>query len=341
MVNKRIISLIMMIIIGLSLIITIPIFTLSSGLSNYGTIDELITFKYAPDNSSPIEKLNLNIDVGDVEIKYITKPVNYLAKIIVRVAMTGEGIAGKSYLDYFSFEWENTSTIPTFSMELKSELEQMEVLSLIKNTNIIVYLRADIVFDITVTVIEGNIDLNVPFGVIINNVKLNITIGNLFYDFRYCTLEGNITGIANDGNIELMAYNPEYTRNTIWTYKSIAGDITIDISHINHNKIMNANITGSLVGNDFRDVILTYYDNTANIGARITLNDTIQALDLPIQPHISDWEGFEDPIVLKDPSGYEFTSTDFPAITNYNLFLKGIDQSQPNAGWYEVHLSSS
>ncbi len=77
MTNKRIISLIMMIIIGLSLIITIPVLTLSGGFSNYGTIDELLTYEYAPDNSSPIGKLNLNADVGDVEIKYVTTPVDY------------------------------------------------------------------------------------------------------------------------------------------------------------------------------------------------------------------------------------------------------------------------
>jgi hypothetical protein len=42
------------------------------------------------------------------------------------------------------------------------------------------------------------------------------------------------------------------------------------------------------------------------------------------------------------PFGYEWTSTDFPAITNYNLFLEGISMdSSMDFGWYEVHLSSS
>ena len=341
MANKSILVVILIVFLGISLIITIPVLTLSSGLSNYGTIDELYTFEYAPNNSSPIEKLNVNADVGNIEIKYITTPVNYLAKIIVSIAMSGEGIAGKSYLDYFNVDWENTNTIPTFTMELKSELEQMEVLSLIKNTTIIVYLRADIVFDITVTVIEGNIGLNVPFGVVINNVKLNITKGNIFYDFQSCTLQGNITGIANDGNIELMAYNTEYTRNTVWTYNSNAGDITIDINHINQNKIMNANITGSLVGNYFGDIFVYYYDNTANIGARITLNDTIQVLRGG--SHRSEWEGFEREVLEDlegDPFGYEFTSTDFPAITNYNLLLRGLTLHNYE-GKYEVYLYSS
>jgi len=220
-------------------------------------------------------------------------------------------------------------------------------------------------FDINITINEdGNVHLIVPFAVTTNNVEIytnegdiicdfhkystlegNITgianEGNILYDFQYCTLEGNITGIANDGDIELKAYNPEYTRNTTWTYNSITGDITIDINHSNHYKIMNATITGSLVGNDFRDVIVNYFDNTANIGAKLTFNDALQPFttNLPPIEHRSDWVGFN--MTELHPLGFEFISTDFPAITNYNLFLEGINQSQPNAGWYVVHLSNS
>ena len=199
-------------------------------------------------------------------------------------------------------------------------------------------LRKDVLFDINVIAGESNVDLIVPFEVPINNIFLNVSRGNLFYDFRYCTLEGNITGIANDGNIELVAYNPEYTRNTIWTYNSNAGDITIDINHNNQYNIMNANITGSLMGNKFGDIIVYYYDNTANIGARITLNDTkILEMDR------SDWDEFEYE-VLKDLEGeaygFQLTSTDFPTINNYNILLVGLNYTY-NEGIYEVHLSSS
>ncbi|GAG71130.1 unnamed protein product, partial [marine sediment metagenome] len=163
---------------------------------------------------------------------------------------------------------------------------------------------------------------------------------NILYNFQYCTLEGNITGIVNDGDIESTAYNPEYTRNTTWTYNSITGDITIDIVHSNHSKIMNATITGSLVGNDFGYTNLNYYDNTANIGAWIILNNTVQALDMA---NPSDYEGFTLTI-LKDlggiPFGYEFNSTDFPAITNYNLFLEGKSKLAPTPGWTIVNLFS-
>ena len=363
MANKSIVAIFVVILVSISLIISIPVLTLSSGFSNYGKIDELLIFEYAPDNSSPIEKFNLNVDMGNIEIKYVTTPVDYYVKIQVDIEMMGQLVAGKKYSDYFSVDWDITSPSPTFTMLCTSDTWFDPSLLLTQNIDIIITLNAIILFDINITINEeGNVHLIVPFAVTTNNVEIytnegdilcdfhkystlegNITgianEGNILYDFQYCTLEGNITGIANDGDIDLMAYNPEYTRNTTWTYNSITGDITIDINHTNHYKIMNATITGSVVGNDFGDIIVNYYDNTDNIGANITFNDALQPFttNLPPIEHRSDWVGF-NMTQFHPPPGFEFISTDFPAITNYNLFLIGINQSQPNAGWYVLNL---
>jgi len=362
MANKNIIAIFLVILVVISLIIAIPVLTFSSSFSNYGRIDELLIFEYAPDNSSPIEKFNLNIDMGNVEIKYVTTPVDYYVKIQVDIEMMGHLFDGKKYSDYFSVEWDITSPSPTFTMLCTSDTWFDPSLLLTQNVDIIITLNAIILFDINITINEeGNVHLIVPFAVTTNNVEIytnegdilcdfhkNCTLegnitgianeGNILYDFQYCTLEGNITGIANDGNIELKAYNPEYTRNITWTCNSIAGDITININHNNQYNIMNANITGSLVGNEFGDIIVYYYDNTANIGAMITLNDT------KILGYGSDWDGFENE-VLKDLEGeaygFQFTSTDFPTINNYNLLLVGVTLDNYNEGMYEVHLSSS
>ncbi|MHA2008591.1 MAG: hypothetical protein ACW99E_15900 [Promethearchaeota archaeon] len=345
MANRSISAIIIIVFVGFSFIITIPILILSCNFPNYETIDELLTYEYAPDNPSPIEKLNLNLDVGNVEIKYITTPVDYYAKIIVEIEMLGQLVEGKEYSDYFSIERNFTSPSPTFTMSYKPDTWVDPLLFIKQNVDINITLNANILFDINITINKkGNVHHIVPYAVTINNVDVNTNEGNIMYDFQYCTLEGNITGIANDGNIELVAYNPEYTRNAIWTYESKAGDITLTINHSNLYKIMNANITGSLVGNDFGDVILYYYDNTANIGAKITINNNTQTLK--VGSHQSEWDdGFEIE-ELNDlegmPFGYEWTSTDFPAITNYNLFLEGISMdSSMDFGWYEVHLSSS
>jgi hypothetical protein len=259
--------------------------------------------------------------------------------------MSGLGLAGKSYSNYFNITEGGTANSPIdFSMKLFSNITEFERDSLIRDVSLIVTLRKDIIFDITATVKEGSVHVDVPFMVSVNNLVINTTEGDILYELNHCILEGNITGIANNGNIDLMANNPEYTRNTMWTYKSIAGDITIDINHINQNTTMNANITGSLIGNEYGDVILNYYDNTANIGAWIIVNNTIQAL----RDYGSDWEGFNRTF-LKDLEGrtygFEFTSTDFPAITNYNLFLEGIglhsNPGTPPWGLYRVLLYSS
>ncbi|MHA1986841.1 MAG: hypothetical protein ACW98D_09395 [Promethearchaeota archaeon] len=334
MANKRIIVIFIVILIGISLIISIPVLTLSSGLLKYARVDELLTFEYVPDNFAPIEGLNLNVDKGDVEIRYINPPVDYCAKIEVLVEMSGANLAGKSYSDFFDIDWQNNNSPANFSMEYKSDVDESKVLSLIKNITIVINFRADIIFDIIATVKEGNVQVNVPYRVSVNNLVINTTKGDILYDLNHCILEGNITGIANDGNIDLVAYNPEYTRNTLWTYNSNAGDITIDINHNNQHNIMNANITGSLVGNEFGDIIVYYYDNTANIGAMITLNDTLQNLSLGR----SSWVGFEKIESFEGIPYVQFTSTDFPTINNYNLLLEGLTL---NKGIYEVLLSSS
>lgn len=337
MANKSNITIFVVILMVMILIISIPVLTLSSVFSSYGTINKPLFFDF----SSPIEKLNVNIDMGDIEIKYVTTPVDYYVKIQVDIRMAGQSIAGKEYSDFFSVDWDDTSPSPTFTMLCKSVACSDLSRLLEQDVDIIITLNAIILFDINITVNEkGNVHQIVPFGVTTNNIDIYTNDGDILYDFRYSSLEGNITGIASDGNIGLKAYNPEYTRNITWTCNSIAGDIRINISHINQYKIMNATITGSLVGNYFGDIYVYYYDNTANIGAQVTLNDTVAALQTG--SYRSDWEGFEVE-VLKNSTGhsygYELTSLDFPAITNYDLLLEGLTLYNYE-GKYEVYLYS-
>lgn len=319
MANKSIIAIFVIVFVGISLIVTIPILILSSGLSNYGMIDESLTYKYAPNNSSPIENLNINAEVGDIEIKFVNPPVDNLAMIEVNIEMVGQNVAGKSYLDYFIVEWENTSTSPTFIMELKSDVDQLEVLSLIKNVTIVVNLRADIIYDITATVIRGNVDLIVPFGVSCNNMEINIsTKGNILFDVTNCFLEGNITGITNEGNIELKAYNVEYTRNSIWTLITELGDITIDIVQY---KDLGANITGNATVFTEGNLYLYYKDNKPSVGARfILLTKNWGVKDLFGDNTI----GFERSY-LSQGRGNVYTSYDFPASNCYFLSLESPD----------------
>jgi len=304
--------------VGISLIVTIPILILSSGLSNYGMIDESFTYKYAPNNSSPIENLNINAEVGDIEIKFVNPPGDNLAMIEVNIEMVGQNVVGKSYLDYFIVEWENTSNSPTFRMEIRSDLDRLEVLSLIKNVTIVVNLRADIIYDITAAMIRGNVDLIVSFGVSCKNMEINIsTKGNILFDVANCFIGGNITGIINEGNIELKTYNVEYTRNSMWTFITELGDITIDIVQY---KDLGANITGNATVFTEGNLYLYYKDNKPSVGARFILLRI--AYGGMTRDFIGDNTiGFER-TYLSEGRGTVYTSYDFPATNCYILSLE-------------------
>ena len=110
MANRNVQAIILMIIVGFSLLISIPIIILSVGFSPYITIEKSLTYFYTPINSSAIEEINLNSDVGNIEIGYTYEQVDYAAKIEVKVEMVGQNLPGNSYSEYFHVIWENEST---------------------------------------------------------------------------------------------------------------------------------------------------------------------------------------------------------------------------------------
>ncbi|MFX1327700.1 MAG: hypothetical protein ACFE91_06080 [Promethearchaeota archaeon] len=289
MEKKSIIGITSIIIIGFSLIITIPIVFLSIALSPYGIIDDLLSFEYVPGSSSSIEKLNLNVDYGKIEIGYIFSPVDYYAKIDLKIEMIGVNLAGKSSTEFFNITWQDTSPTPSFTLQFKSSINKEETISLIKNINVFVTLRADITFDIITTLNEGYFELFVPWGVSIGNAQTNVSIGNIlydfeyctirgnitgtinngdiFYDFNHCTIEGNITGIVNIGNIELTTLNAQYTRYCIWNFTIDNGKFDVFIYQYED---LGTNITGKVHIRD-GNVFVFYNDNSDNSGARFEI----------------------------------------------------------------------
>ena len=192
MIKGRIIIIALMSIIGFGFIIAIPIGVLSVNFSSYGTINKKLSFEYLPDESSAVEGLNLNVDFGNIEIKYIDTPINYFVKIDVNIEMAGKGLANKDYLDYFNIIEGNTTGSPIdFSMRFLSGIIESEVESLIRDISVIVTIQKGILFDISAMVLKGNVDLSVPFNVPINKINVNTTVGRLSYELRNCISAAN------------------------------------------------------------------------------------------------------------------------------------------------------
>ena len=313
MANITLLKISIIIIFGIVLIISIPIFIISTTIAPYGIIDEEIPFYYNPSNSSSMKDLNINSDIGKVEIFYIYEPVDYSAKVEVRIEMIGLGLAEKAYYDYFSIVWENTSGYVNFSLKFKAGLDQGQLLSLIKNINIIVTLKTDVLCDINVIIsIQGGVNIMVPWGISIGSILANISRGHIQYNFYNCILKGNITGIIQDvGDIIIKSYDMEYIQNNRWSLSTNRGDISIEI---NQNKATNANITGTaLIVDGMLD--LFYKDNSANIGAYFYF-PLLSYANTPPQ------DGFN--IIFQGEKTW-LISADFPTIYNYNLTIYIMD----------------
>ncbi|MHA2325477.1 MAG: hypothetical protein ACXACB_08755, partial [Promethearchaeota archaeon] len=301
--NKSIILVPIIGIISFSLIIgIIPIMFLLDHLSTYGTISESRFFEYTPDSPSSNGTLNLNVDVGNIQINYIPPPVDYHVKIDVNFELTGSHLAGKTYLDFFNISMPPKGSMANFTLELKSDDWFDPIKWFTKNVSIVVNVRKDIVLDIIANVKEGNVEITVPWAVSIHNLLINISKGNIFYDFNYCILEGNITGIVDNGsifydfnhctidgnlngtvqtgNMNVSTYNVKYTQNRPWDFRIDTGDFAI---YINQNENIGTNITGIAKLNN-GEAFFCYEDNSPDIGATFEIpfgNPFLPFLNLP------------------------------------------------------------
>ena len=101
MENKRISIFIIMVISTFIFINIVPAAFISIRFSSYDVINESFSYEYVPDTPSSIEKLYLNVDVGNIEIRYVSIPVEYYVKIVLNIEMGGANVRGKLYSDYF------------------------------------------------------------------------------------------------------------------------------------------------------------------------------------------------------------------------------------------------
>lgn len=306
MVNKNIVLLFILIVSGLSLVIALPTVFLSFSLYSYGTIEES-EILYFPEDLSPKVDLNIIADVGNIKIEYVEPSLNTYGKIDVNFNWRGSDLAGKSYTDYFSLNWQTTNSSANFTLELLSESWFDPSLWSMKNVSIVVSLRSDITFNIRTTIDNGDFEIVVPYAVSIGNLRTNLSKGDISYNFQYCKIEGNITGITNEGNLELKSYDVEYTQNSNWMLNN-SGDMEIKISQY---KEMGANITGNAVitNGNFK---LVYEDNMATIGAKFDFN--YKSGEVPDQQ-----PGFT--VILLGSISISYESINFPAKNNYYLLF--------------------
>ena len=303
--KKGIVISVLMVIIVYSLIIIIPIQLITTRLSAYNTINESCYFTYKSSSPFSIEKLSINAEEGNIKIQYVDPPTDYDILIDVHIELIGKKLASKSYEDYLNISLDNSISQANFRIDIISDDWFNPLLWLSKDINIVVNLRKDIVFDITTMLDKGSFEITVSLGVSIGNMTTNVSNGNILYDFWYNSIQGNIIGNINEGDLILKSHDVEYTHNTSWDIYVEKGNVNIEIYQ---NKEMGANITGTaMVIDGILD--LFYKDNNANIGAIVFFPLLSGAPSLA-------QEGF---YTIFESEKTWFISFDFPTINNYNF----------------------
>jgi hypothetical protein len=313
MAIKRNIPLVIIIIVGFSLIITIPIFTLSINLSDYDTYEDSLSIMHFPSNASEIQSLNVYSEIGDVVINYFEPGPNlpHAAILEVNFMMSGKTLSNKDYSDYFIIVNETQASQFNFKMNFRTDIDKIKAMSLINQIDIIVILRADIVFDVNISTVEGNVDVSVPYMISIRNLKVNTSKGDLFYDFNNCIFKGNVSGKTEEGDLRLINNDVKCVRNVIWNLTVQNGDFDLEIDQ---NKEIGANITATMVIPEGR-LKLNYFDDSGEVGAIFIF----PLFSLPVipPPH----SGFETDVfnVGVGIFGHLYKTIGFPAISNFNF----------------------
>ena len=66
----------------------------------------------------------------------------------INIEILGENLTGKTYMDFFTITWGNSSSYYNFTLQLKDQNWLDNPLLIINNPIIVIYLNADFLFNI-------------------------------------------------------------------------------------------------------------------------------------------------------------------------------------------------
>ena len=295
------------------LIVTIPVVILSNALLSYNIIYYSNQY-YSYQNPTLVEALNIDADIGDIEVNYITYPVDFSVQIDIEFELGGLNLEGGSFSDLFSVEWQDVGSELNFSMHIKNGISLEKLISLIRIKNIIVSLKANLECDIDILVQMGNVALEVIHGITVGSIFTNISNGNIQYEFSFCYIEGNITAKSQNGDIKLDFIECEYFVNSLWLVCTEKGNVFVNLDQKND---VGSNITGT-ISTVFGNYRISYVDHTTEVGALLILE--VNQNDTAIHQQLIESIGFESNLTIVNGNDvYHIFSDDFPANSNYNL----------------------
>ena len=180
--------------------------------TTWGEYEYADSYYYKPSISSPIEKLNIISDIGQVNIKYNTTPTKYHAQLDLDIRIVGGFVEDKTFSDFFHpIEWTNTSTILLFNLDAKAN--PVFIFGLSHRINIDLTLRTDVIYDVSTYCGTGGINMNVPENIVINNTHLSTSTGSVVLNSaKNTTFQGSVELGTSTGKVSLYAKRTNFTQ---------------------------------------------------------------------------------------------------------------------------------
>jgi len=156
--------------------------------STWGTLDYENSYYYNPSIPSPIERINMNCEIGAVIINYNKTPTDYYAQVDLDIHIEGILVKGSSFSDFFNpIIWENTTSgVASFTLDAKATT--WLIFGFLQHIIINVTLRTDVIYDLNILATTGTIAMDVPDNTILNNTQLSIIKNCIIWNVHsYCT----------------------------------------------------------------------------------------------------------------------------------------------------------
>lgn len=206
-----------------------------TGFATSGTISNSFTFHYQ-NPPLAIEDLNLNVDLGSLDIKYNTTNTPYIVEIDVDLTISGLYMTGRQYTDFFipaSEWWQNTTSPLNFDMEIIQEIWFNPAFWFkLYDINVTVTLRTDVVYDISGLTGTGSIEMTVPDDISLKNITLSSGTGSvLLSTSNNVEIDGDVDLKSGTGTIGLVSSGANITGTLI--AESGTGSTSIDLANSN------------------------------------------------------------------------------------------------------------
>lgn len=231
------------------------------------------SYSYKPEAPTSVERININSDIGQINIKYNTTPTDYYAYVDLDVKIVGGFVAGKSYSDFFNLiEWDNDSSPVSFDLDIK--FNPVFIFGLSHRITIDVTLRTDVIYDINAFSSTGAVDLNVPENIVVNNTSLGTSTGSIVLNSaKDTTFHGTLGLSTSTGSISLYAKKTNFTHGLITSTST--GSLTLNFSQcIIGDNLIGTVSTGSISIKSYnmlymKDCTWNFHTDTGSVDLQI------------------------------------------------------------------------